>query len=354
MSDLIFRNELPLEEITDGEAEDFFLTLFRNNPGALPEKWRQAALQYAAIRDHADRIKERADAAERKAKLDEWVSLFLDTRKSAKTRENYQAAIERLKAFCLARGIEPSSLTYEQARQFTTSTELSEKKAGGRRSEQSIRVDIAAISSLYSELDRLSEGKIRNPFIRIDTKPSKQRASGKAVPTAAELEAILENTQGEVRAAIACMAYRGFRIGALAELRLATRDGKTTFTTSTKGKAQSGTLPQAALEAIDRAGLSRKAPFAELGTEKLQKRIERELDRLAARGLVAGHSAERMINHKPKDVVVADYSCHSFRHFYAVQEYGKDRDIERVRRLLNHADLNTTQAYLQSLGCIEE
>ena len=113
-------------------------------------------------------------------------------------------------------------------------------------------------------------------------------------------------------------------------------------------------MPKAAMDAIEAAGLSRKTPFDGVDVKTLTKRIEAALNRLAAAGLIAGQAVTRKIHGKPKDVVVADYSCHSFRHFYAVTEYGKDHDIDRVRRLLNHADLNTTQTYLQSLGCIEE
>ena len=113
-------------------------------------------------------------------------------------------------------------------------------------------------------------------------------------------------------------------------------------------------MPSEAMDAIEQAGLSRKKPFEGVDVKTLTKRIERELDRLAGKGLIAGHTAERMINKKPKDVVVSDYSCHGFRHFYAVAQYEATRDIEKVRRLLNHADLNTTQAYLQSLGLLEE
>ena len=355
MADLIL-DEGELDwSITDDEAGQALVAYFRAHPRALPKKVKAAVAQAAIMQDQINRTIEEADAEERRAKFSEWVELFLSGRKSKETRKNYQYALDRLLAFCRAEGIDAACLTYEQARRFTTSPQLANNnKRGGRRAEQSIRTDIAAVSSLYSELDRLSEGKIRNPFLRIDTKPGKERASDKAVPTAKELSAILANTSGQVRAAIAVMAYRGLRIGALPELTLATRDGKTTFNAFTKGKPQAGVMPSEAMDAIEQAGLSRKKPFEGAGVKTLTKRIERELDRLAGKGLIAGHTAERMINKKIKTVTVSDYSCHGFRHFYAVAQYEATRDIEKVRRLLNHADLNTTQAYLQSLGLLEE
>ena len=353
MADLIFRDELNLMDIAEGDIGEALIAFYRANPGKLSDKDREAIAKFALMQDQANKVIEKADAAEQAAKFEKWTKLFFESRKSKRTRAVYEAAFERLKAFCEGRGIELSQIEYADAVDFTLSAELKHGKRGAR-GEQSIRVDIAAVSSLYSELERLSKGKIRNPFLRLQTKPGKKRDGDKSVPTAKELEAILANTSGQVGAAIACMSYRGFRIGALPELELDARDGKTTFNTFTKGKAQAGVMPKEAMEAIESAGLNRKKPFADVSVDTLKMRLQRELDRLAAQGLIAGHTAERMINHKPKDVVVSDYSCHSFRHFYAVQEYGKDRDIERVRRLLNHADLNTTQAYLQSLGCIEE
>ena len=355
MGDLIFKDELPLADIAEGYIGEAMIAYYRAHPSELPENVRKAIAARAMIRDQENRLIEKADAQERKAKFAEWVELFLSRRKSKKTRENYKYAIDRLFAFCTDEGIDAACLTYEQACRFTTSPQLAKNnKRGGRRSEQSIRVDIAAVSSLYSELDRLSEGKIRNPFLRIDTKPGKQRAAGKAVPTGAELEAILANTSGQVRAAIACMSYRGLRIGALSELELAPRGGKTTFNAFTKGKAQAGVLPKEAMEAIEAAGLSRKTPFEGVDVQTLTKRIEAALNKLAAQGLIPGQAVTRKIHGKPKTVTVADYSCHSFRHFYAVTEYERDHDIDRVRKLLNHADLNTTQVYLQSLGLLEE
>lgn len=355
MSDLIFAGEIDWSCVTDADVGAAMVSFFRQNPQALPKKVKAAIAQATIMQDQINRTIEKADAEERNAKFGEWVELFLKS-KSSNTRKNYQYALDRLFAFCRAEGIEAANLTYEQARRFTTSPQLaSNNKRGGRRNENSIRTDIAAVSALYSELDRLSEGKIRNPFIRIDTKPSKQRASGKAVPNDEEVAAILENTDGVARAAIAVMSYRGLRIGALPGLELTTYGGKTTFETFTKGKPQTGVMPKEAMDAIKQAGLDTKTPFAGIDVKVLTKKVEAQLNRVAAmNGLIPGQVVTRKIHGKPKDIVVADYSCHSFRHYYAVTEYNKDFNVDRVRKLLNHSDLNTTQVYLQSLGCIEE
>ena len=50
--------------------------------------------------------------------------------------------------------------------------------------------------------------------------------------------------------------------------------------------------------------------------------------------------------------VKAVYSCHSFRHFFAVTEYKKDHDIHRVKELLDHSSIAITDRYLRSLGAL--
>ena len=327
----------------------------RANPESLTLEETAVIGNLAKILDQANRRIKEADQMELSSRYTEWKALFLDGFKSGATRRSYEKAIARLEAFCEAERIEPTELRHEGAKRFAQSFFCRGKEeGGGERAAESIRLTLTAVSSLYSEMSRLSEGAVYNPFLRLKAKPQAARTKDKSVPTAEELSTILANTSGQVRAAIACMSYRGFRIGALPSLELTTRGGKTAFRTVTKGKEQRGELPTAAMDAIEQAGLSRKKPFAGMKESALAKRIERELDRLAARGLIAGHTAERMINKKLKTVTVSDYSCHSFRHFYAVEQYGETKDIERVRRLLNHSTLTITQTYLQSLGCIEE
>jgi integrase len=51
-----------------------------------------------------------------------------------------------------------------------------------------------------------------------------------------------------------------------------------------------------------------------------------------------------------KGIIAARYSCHDFRHFFAVHEYKKNKDIFRLSKLLNHAGIQITQTYLKSLG----
>jgi integrase len=133
-----------------------------------------------------------------------------------------------------------------------------------------------------------------------------------------------------LRAAVAAMAYRGFRVGALPGLVVHNRR----FVTASKGKAWQGELPPRVVRSLLRLG---KQPFAAVKTGTIQTAFKRLTRRLAAAGVIA-HA----------------YSVHDLRHFYATSEYRRDRDLVRVSRLLNHADVKVTTKYLHDLGAMEE
>lgn len=343
------------KEIADGIAASTLVQFFRENPGAITPELQKAIAQFAVLQDSANKAIKEADAAELIKHYAAWKELFLTSRKSEQTRRAYARAIKIFETFCGLEGIEPTALKYADAVKFTQSAALIQKEGNaGPRAPESIRRDIAAVSAFYTELYKLSESKIINPFIRIGKKPQRQKTHIKDVPTAKELKAILANTDGIIKAAIFAMSKRGFRIGALKGLHLQTRNGKTTFETITKGKAQNGTIAADIVETITAAGLPKIEPFAGISTATLTMRIERALDRLAERGIIPGYETTLIINGKPQARTCSKFSCHSFRHFYATAEYKKNGDIERLRKLLNHADIGTTQIYLQSLGLIDE
>jgi site-specific recombinase XerD len=349
MTDLQTAGNSGLENVTASTL----ILFFRDNPQAITPELQKVMAQYAVIQDGANRAIKDADRAELKKHYTDWKELFLSSRKSGQTRRAYTAAIGRYESFCQQEGIEPTALKYADAVKFTQSHALTLKDGGGIRAPESVRRDIAAVSAFYTELYKLSESQIINPFIRLGTKPEKQTTHIKDVPSKKEVDLILASTSGIVHAAICTMALRGLRIGALKKLHLTTRDGRTTFETVTKGKAQNGVLPADTVNAITADGLPKIEPFAGIDTPALAMRIERELNRLADAGLLPSYTVTKTVNGKPKSCICCRYSCHSFRHYFAVTEYGADHDIERLRKLLNHADINTTQIYLQSLGMIE-
>jgi integrase len=129
-----------------------------------------------------------------------------------------------------------------------------------------------------------------------------------------------------LRAAVVAMAYRGFRVGALPPLVVQ----GVRFATTSKGKAWSGELPPRVMRTLKPLG---RAPFAGVKPGTIQTEFKRVTKRLAASGVIA-HA----------------YSVHDLRHFFASTEYRRDRDLVRVSRLLNHADVKVTTKYLHDLG----
>jgi integrase len=125
------------------------------------------------------------------------------------------------------------------------------------------------------------------------------------------------------------MAYRGLRAGALPTLSIT--GGK--FTGHSKGKDIAGQMPTAALKAIKAATLPLRSPFAGILANTLEKRIARAINKLYISGKVK-----------------ASYSCHDLRHFYAVTEYRRNKDIHALKNLLGHASIQVTESYLHSIG----
>lgn len=50
-----------------------------------------------------------------------------------------------------------------------------------------------------------------------------------------------------------------------------------------------------------------------------------------------------------KGKIKAKYSIHDVRHYFAVRLYKKTKDIELIRRALNHSNIAITGLYLRSL-----
>jgi integrase len=173
---------------------------------------------------------------------------------------------------------------------------------------------------------------IKNPFRGTKARPGKQTVKKTEIPTAEEVKKILAALSPYEAAAAAVMVYRGLRAGALPGLAISGAK----FTSHSKGKNIAGTIPPESLEKIKAAALPLRGPFAGELPNTLEKRIARAIEKLYQAGKVQ-----------------AAYSCHDLRHYYAITEYRKDKDIHRVSRLLGHASIQITETYLKGLGEIE-
>ena len=261
---------------------------------------------------------------------------FLDYTRSVHTRRAYEASLERLEAWASLKGINPLELDSASADRF-----IHYMKAKGR-APQSIRRDIAAVSAFYTFLERSTDGKIKNPVRGTKQRPPKENKKDTVTPSTADYETILAGLPPVERAVVITMGSRGLRAGALPtlELKAGKYHGKSKGKTLAENNAAGITLPPEALDAIKAAGLDIKKPFAWETKHKtansanaIEGRVNYYIDKLYREGKIA-----------------ARYSCHDFRHYFAVQEYKANKDIFRLSKLLNHAGIQITQAYLKSLG----
>jgi site-specific recombinase XerC len=294
-----------------------------------PDKWtreqKAQAVQFAALLDTAQKLIAVAGIAgiEYQAEKEAFIDNAGRTG-SVNTRLGYRAALDRLDAWVARQNLNPLELTPAQADDFIYSLR-------GARSAASIRLDVSAASSFFTWLERRHAG-IKNPFRGTKARPAKKRVRAVVIPTEAEVATIVRELPKDLSAAVSIMAYRGLRAGIFPTLSIV----GDRFYGNSKGKDVAGKLPDAALAAVKAAALPLRKPFAGTLPNTLEKRIARAIKKLHTDGKVQ-----------------AGYSAHDLRHFFAVTEYRKTKDIYRVSGLLDHASLQITENYLKGLGEIE-
>ena len=294
-----------------------------------PDKWTETqkaqAVQFAALLDTAQKM----IAAASLAGVD-WQKereTFLGDTKSPHTRRAYAAALGRLEAWASKERVNPLELGAGQADSF-----IRELRADSR-SAASVRRDIAAVSAFYTWLERYHAG-IKNPVRGTRIRPPQANKKETVIPTIPEYQVITAALPPLEKAIVVTLAVRGLRAGALPTLEL--KGGK--YHGKSKGKplrennAAGITLPREALAAIRAAHLDEKKPFAGYSASAIERRVNRRTGELYRAGKIR-----------------AQYSAHDFRHYFAVQEYKKRKDIYRLSMLLNHANVAITQVYLKSL-----
>jgi integrase len=254
---------------------------------------------------------------------------FLNSYQSPHTRRTYGISLTRYENWANREGINPAATSYGKIDNF-----INDLKAEGRAAV-SVRTNIAAVSAFFTFLERRHEG-IKNAVRGTKKRPAEEPKKPPKVPTESEVETIISNAKPPLAAALSVMAYRGLRCGALSGL--SAWGGM--FETRSKGKTIRGTLPERAVKAIEAAGLSLKKPFEGLATNNFEKEVEYHIKRLYKTGKLSRRDAKG-------DPVI--FHCHSFRHYFAVTEYAKDKDIHRVKELLSQSSIAVTDRYLRSL-----
>jgi site-specific recombinase XerD len=238
------------------------------------------------------------------------------------TARAYAAALSKLEAWAAYQGLVIPGMQAKDADDFAYYL------ASEGRSSASVRRDIAAVSSMFTFLERRF-ACIRNPFRGTKARPANLKKKPVRFPTDQELAFIFSALALDIRAAVAVMVYRGLRVGSLPSITI--RSGR--FTARSKGKDITGEMPEHVLDYIREAALDIRQPFIKYTATKLADRFRYMTKSLAYSGAIA----------KP-------YSVHDLRHYYAVCEYKKDKDLLRVKNLLGHASVQVTELYLRNMG----
>ena len=295
-------------------------------PGKWTQEQKAQAVNFAALLDTAQKMIAAKTFAEIDYSAEKEKFLNNAGRTGSKhTSRGYRSALGKLEAYAERAHISPLELTPARADDFIYSLK-------GEAAAATIRRDVAACSSFFTWLERRHEG-IKNPFRGTRARPAKKAKKELAIPNAAEVKKILAALPAYEAAAVAVMAFRGLRIGGLPEMEISGER----FKTRSKGKDISGKLPGNALAALKAHNApNKRRPFGGITHDALARRIEYHIGKL--------HQAGK---------IKAAYSCHDFRHFYAITEYRKDKDIHRVKKLLDHASIQVTESYLRGLGEVQ-
>lgn len=246
------------------------------------------------------------------------VFIFRHGKRSSQTARTYLECLVHMEAWAERAGIHVLEMKASQADTYIDTLE---------GSPSSIRLKIAAASSFFTFLERETEGRILNPFRGTKVRPVR-KTRVPVVPTEEEINLIMEGLTPVNRTAVIVMKEVGLRVGALDSLTI--RNGR--YIAYSKGKDVSGPFPISTLKAIKQEGLDGRQPFADLPYDSIRCAFQYRAKKLFKEGRIN-----------------ASYSVHDLRHFYAIQEYMKDKDIYRLKVLLNHASIQVTENYLKGI-----
>jgi integrase len=236
-------------------------------------------------------------------------------RRSTNSYIAYRSAIDALESFARRKGIKVIEMKFKEADSFIHSLS---------GASSTIRLRISGVSSFFTYLERQTEGRVVNPFRGTKDRPKKEVETPN-VPSDEDISLILSQLKPNLKAAVICMLEHGFRVGALPTLTI--WGGR--YTGISKAKRIDGRLSIRAIEVIHEAGLDNRKPFSSMTADSIRHSFRWFVTKLYNMGQLP-----------------AIYSVHDLRHFFAIREYRGNKDIYRLKELLNHANISVTESYL--------
>ncbi|GHU71019.1 hypothetical protein FACS189450_06380 [Spirochaetia bacterium] len=266
-----------------------------------------------------DELNEKVNLADIDYKMEKEIFIMACGRTGSNyTHTAYRKSLKVLENYCKKNNINILIMNYAQADDFIYSL---------KGSPNSIRLTIAAISSFYTYLER-RYSSIKNPIRGTKARPEKKSVKTIEVPDDNEVNIILNSISELEKLAVYIMSFRGLRIGALKTLKIC---GNRYFATS-KGKQIYGEFSNDILKIIRKSDLNNKNPFSDYSVNALKLRIYRQTQKLFNDGKIS-----------------SAFSAHDFRHYFAITQYQKDKDIYKLSKLLDHSNISITEVYLKSL-----
>lgn len=261
---------------------------------------------------------------------------FLDHYKSEHTRNGYKYALQDFENFCNLHQLK-TPLECNPA----TADEWIYNQRKENKAPATIRRNVAGVSAFFTYIERASNHKILNPLRGTKARPKEERKTQNKFYSMGNVDALhLSKVEQDIRTIINAvdnpelkviiliMYKRGLRCGSFERMNIHGEQ----FKTVSKEKTITGVLDAELLQALNDAGIKHNAPFTEWNENRLKCLFRYYSTKLYKAGL---------INYV--------YSCHDLRHYYALNEYTKNKDIHRLSKLLNHSSIAITEKYLRGL-----
>ena len=257
--------------------------------------------------------------------------------KKVNTRLAYENAFRYFEEFLVKKNItSPFNISYLQADEYAYFL------MGKNLSNGTVRQVFTAISSFYSYLNRISEGKIRNNFLGSKAKPKKKISKNNKFydnGVSKEILSIVKNDfeiiydsikSKEFKAIVRTMIDCGLRVGSFTSYF--SYKGKS-FSTISKSKEVRGVLSDSAYRDFLDAGLMENHTFRDYNADKIKNLFKYYTKKLYIKGKI--HFI---------------YSCHDARHLFAITNYINTENIYMVSKMLNHSNVVITEEYLKGLN----
>ena len=290
----------------------------------LTPKQKTAIQNNAVVSIWIDEAKaeKKADAVDLEKLKSTWLAS-----KSKNTQAMYLRTLAAFESYCEGRGIKPLLAKAQDIDGW-----IDTMRAGGL-ANNSIRAKVSSISALFSTLRRYGVTQ-NNPCYGapLPKKEYKNARAENSVMSDAELKIIegyfgKRKKQSILSQAIHFMATYGLRVGALPSIKIDRAAG--VFSYETKGgKKGRRKLIQATLERF----ALKAYPFSKSSRVGLSVSVHRLMAKLYKARLIS-----------------RAYSAHDFRHFFAANHYKQNKDIVKLKSLLDHASISITDIYLQGL-----